>query len=452
MLKTENTLAEKYPELAKQWHPDNPKSPSEYSYGSNEIVLWLEPYYSLKHAKWFYFVYPAAINKRVHGAKNPFVSGHKVWEGFNDLKSQYPQIAAEWDYERNGDLRPEHFTYGSSEEVWWCITTPHPVTGKPVKLHWQHPIKKRVSRGDQCPFLSGRAICVGFNDLATTHPKLAQEWDYDANKLTPEEVTRKSNTVAHWKKYHLDVRTGRLYCFRWESEIASRKDDASDCPYLCGKKIMQGFNDLATTHPHLAEEWHPTLNGDLKPTDVTYGSKTPVWWRVNILGKWHDYTASPHARRNGALGHPDFASKSKLEITIAAILRKHNLAFKEEAKFADCLSEINRKMPFDFYVENNLLIEGDGIQHFEIIDFFGGQKTWETQVQHDNMKNMYSCRTNKPLLRIPHIYTNNYEKMEEFILYFVRTHEIPQEILDFYSQYTFSNYTQLHTNQIALAA
>lgn len=28
---------------------------------------------------------------------------------------------------------------------------------------------------------------------------------------------------------------------------------------------------LATTHPHLIEEWHPTKNGDVTPWDVTFG-------------------------------------------------------------------------------------------------------------------------------------------------------------------------------------
>lgn len=35
---------------------------------------------------------------------------------------------------------------------------------------------------------------------------------------------------------------------------------------------------LAETHPELAREWHPTKNGDLKPTDVLAGSDKKVWW------------------------------------------------------------------------------------------------------------------------------------------------------------------------------
>ena len=42
--------------------------------------------------------------------------------------------------------------------------------------------------------------------------------------------------------------------------------------------IYQGFNDLQTTNPELAKQWHPTKNGDLKPTNVMANSNKIVWW------------------------------------------------------------------------------------------------------------------------------------------------------------------------------
>ena len=40
----------------------------------------------------------------------------------------------------------------------------------------------------------------------------------------------------------------------------------------------QSFGDL---FPEVAKQWHPTLNGDLKPTDVKPGSNERVWWRCD---------------------------------------------------------------------------------------------------------------------------------------------------------------------------
>ena len=43
-------------------------------------------------------------------------------------------------------------------------------------------------------------------------------------------------------------------------------------------RLIKGENDLATLHPALAKEWHPTKNGNLKPGDVSPGSSKKVWW------------------------------------------------------------------------------------------------------------------------------------------------------------------------------
>jgi len=36
--------------------------------------------------------------------------------------------------------------------------------------------------------------------------------------------------------------------------------------------MLRGKKSLAETHPEIAKQWHPTLNGDLTPFDFTPGS------------------------------------------------------------------------------------------------------------------------------------------------------------------------------------
>ena len=50
------------------------------------------------------------------------------------------------------------------------------------------------------------------------------------------------------------------------------------CPYCVNKKVLVGFNDLASIEPKIAAEWHPTLNGALTPEKVTAGSNRKVSW------------------------------------------------------------------------------------------------------------------------------------------------------------------------------
>lgn len=66
-------------------------------------------------------------------------------------------------------------------------------------------------------------------------------------------------------------------------------------------RVVVGLNDLATTNPDVAAEWHPTKNGALTPRDVTSGSNLSVWW----LGKCgHEWKTSIHSRVSKNAGCP----------------------------------------------------------------------------------------------------------------------------------------------------
>ena len=43
----------------------------------------------------------------------------------NSLLYSNPEIAKEWNYEKNGNLKPEHFFANSSKKVWWKCQKGH---------------------------------------------------------------------------------------------------------------------------------------------------------------------------------------------------------------------------------------------------------------------------------------------------------------------------------------
>lgn len=123
-------------------------------------------------------------------------------------------------------------------------------------------------------------MLVGFNDLATVLPELAAEWHPTKNgRLTPQDVTAGSSKMVWWLLPYDDPNTGKHFDFEWYTMVAHRKNGCG-CPYLSNKnpKVWIGFNDLATTDPELAAEWHPTKNGDLSPQQVSSNSNKKVWW------------------------------------------------------------------------------------------------------------------------------------------------------------------------------
>ncbi|UIJ69607.1 hypothetical protein LW858_30995 (plasmid) [Bacillus cereus] len=59
------------------------------------------------------------------------------------------------------------------------------------------------------------------------------------------------------------------------------KNSNTWCPYCSNKKICDD-NCLAIVYPDVAAEWHPTLNGELMPYEVAFGSSERVWWQCRF--------------------------------------------------------------------------------------------------------------------------------------------------------------------------
>lgn len=85
----------------------------------------------------------------------------------------------------------------------------------------------------------------------------------------PLEVTIGSDRRAWWRC--------AAHGHSWQSRVKSRAR-GSGCPFCSNKKVLPGFNDLATVNPELAAYWHPTLNGNWLPTMVTARSSRRVYW------------------------------------------------------------------------------------------------------------------------------------------------------------------------------
>ena len=54
---------------------------------------------------------------------------------------------------------------------------------------------------------------------------------------------------------------------------------------------------MAVTHPDLAWDFHPTINGDLSPRDVTAGTQRKLWWLCSTCES--EWAAVRHSGRHG---------------------------------------------------------------------------------------------------------------------------------------------------------
>lgn len=198
------------------------------------------------------------------------------------IDETHPDLAAEWHPTKNGELKPSDVTAGTNAKVWWKAACGH---------EWDAVLANRARNGVGCPFCSNQRVMPGFNDLLSQAPEVAAQWDSEKNDVGPDEVTRKSTKKAHWL-----CELGHS----WEAQISSRTAQGTGCPFCAGKKILSGFNDLATIAPSYLREWHPSKNLPLTPSQLGPSVARRVWW-VCKLG--HEFEMAPNGRAQG-LGCP----------------------------------------------------------------------------------------------------------------------------------------------------
>ena len=98
---------------------------------------------------------------------------------------------------------------------------------------------------------------------------------------------------------------------------------------------------------------------------------------------------------------------SKGEEKIAALLSQHNIPFVKQKTFETCkFPNSGYLAKFDFYVNNKYIIEFDGIQHFQTIDFFQNNNYTSIQTR-DKIKTKWCQENNIPLIRIPYTMLDN---------------------------------------------
>lgn len=317
--------------LTAQWSTErNGQEPTALPLTSREKYWWRCD----KGHEW-----QASLDSRVYGGRGcPGCSGQQVFTGDNDLATVAPEAAKRWHSARNGDLTPDSVTAGSRKKVWWQCEQGH---------EWQAPVYSLTS-GYGCPYCAGKLAIPGQTDLATTHPHLMEMWS-DQNTILATQVTAGSHKKVWWRcrrGHEWEAIIGNItlegcgcpYCsgrraipgetdlatvcpeitaqwdpekngelkpeqvlpsahdkvwwrcglgHSWQAVVFSRtREKGSSCPYCTGRKVLAGFNDLATKKPGLAKEWYQPLNGELKPEDVTLGSNKKVYWHCQDGHVW----------------------------------------------------------------------------------------------------------------------------------------------------------------------
>ncbi len=227
--------------------------------------------------------------------------------GINDLATLYPDLALEWDKDKNDGLSAEMIMPLKDSSYWWvCSICGH---------EWKTKFSSRI-KGNGCPICARRkrveTIVEKKGALADTHPELLEEWMWNKNtNLDPTCIPPGSSKKAWWKC--------RICGTEWESTIYNRTV-GNGCPNCSGKlraetqnkKKIKEKGSLQDNNPVLSKEWHPYRNGTLTPADVLSNSSKYAWWKCPTCGyEWRSRIYS----RNIGIGCPVCAG----QVTVAGI-------------------------------------------------------------------------------------------------------------------------------------
>lgn len=294
----------------------------------------------------------AVVSSRSNGCNCPVCMSTKILSGYNDLKTKYPQITAEWHPTKNLPLTPDSVAPKSNKKVWWKCS----VCGK----EWEMLVSKRTI-GQGCPDCAkGRRVSfyektipfylkkagvevqenirpkwLGGLELDVYLPQLNVGIQYDGR------YTHRKN--ANDLKANMRCRDNGIYlirirepgcdpaggdgCFvhtlreKPDRDISSLNDairfllehlnahynlfipadllidvDADRISIYEAMKLRQEKDSLAARFPEIAAEWNYAKNKTVHPESVLPGSEKKVWWRCAF---GHEWQAIVHSRTRG---------------------------------------------------------------------------------------------------------------------------------------------------------
>lgn len=270
----------------------------------------------------------------------PYCNGRKPIVGINDFATVSPDIAKEWDYDKNAPNLPEQFLNSSSKRFYWICKNNH---------SYDATIQSRTRDGYSCPFCSKTYATEGEH----LSEDLKKDWG-TSNRISCNHINRNSDFYAFWTchtcglKWRANVidRTKGSPCPKCarkdypkltdlcqhyklilkDSSQANETYELEDekewiceqnpehtytssiylqligrkCPYCNSYDTVSKENSLLVKYPKIAQEWDFEKNTK-RPSEVKYDSKEKVYW---ICSKGHKYNTSIYYRTIRNTGCP----------------------------------------------------------------------------------------------------------------------------------------------------
>ena len=312
-----------FPEILKEWDYElNKVDPAKLPPHSGKLVYWkCEKGHSWKQT----------VNGRTKGFSCPYCSG-LLPHSKNNLGLY--EVAKEFHPSKNEELTPEKLMPKSNKRIWWICQNGH---------EYKARIGDRVCKGSGCPLCKksfSRIEIRIYSELKSLFPealwqekiaglevdvflptlKVGIEFDgsyWHKNKVAYDK--KKSQKLENMGLHIIRVREEPLTALSLNDIVTVQiRNDIEELNLM--RRIVkslenfsgQDFSDyisrktfsnqklyaelirikdlpkksIIDVAPHLKNEWHPTKNGYMAPTNLSYGSQRKAWWKCDQGHAW----------------------------------------------------------------------------------------------------------------------------------------------------------------------
>jgi len=190
------------------------------------------------------------------------------------------------------------------------------------------------------------------------------------------------------------------YIFLSDYYLLSKTDSGcNNCNSKKRKDEKEVLKKLKENHPYLE-----LLDENYKGISKKYNFKCKRCNSINKISLKNlldDKTSCPSCRSTSG------------ERKIESALKKYNIKYETQHTFKDLVLE--RLLRCDFYIPSvNMVVEYNGKQHYEPIEFFGGEEYFIIVQKRDNIKKEYCKKNNISFLEISYL-NNNYNDIEHIL-------------------------------------
>ncbi|KAG8342653.1 hypothetical protein TRVL_06520 [Trypanosoma vivax] len=185
------------------------------------------------------------------------------------LKDCFPDLAAEYDADANGQPLSEVLADSALVVSWKCLE---------CEFKWKSGVFVRTCLRTKCPQCEQER-----NPRLAVH--LVQLWDHSLNDpcVDPKTVTASSSKSAYWRCSNCGM--------SYQARIKDMASEKAKCPSC---SMLSLHADFSKGENNLLQEWHPIKNGDLLPSQIQPTDPTKLWWLCMACG--HEWEATLAAR------------------------------------------------------------------------------------------------------------------------------------------------------------